>query len=136
MLKNFKMYYFLINKNMSFYDRIPYHKRPPVGDRCYITDTPDEQLIATMLCLSFTKVCSNCGCKSTPMWRKGWPIGWNEYTILCNACGLKYNNGQICLHCKYVWSKTSKCQCAQKLAQKSKPPIICVQPSKDNIVFL
>ncbi|KAG4104453.1 hypothetical protein H8356DRAFT_1639446 [Neocallimastix lanati (nom. inval.)] len=38
-----------------------------------------------------TKCCSYCGCKSTPIWRRG-PEGTGT---LCNACGVKWKSGKI-----------------------------------------
>jgi len=38
-----------------------------------------------------TKCCSYCGCKTTPIWRRG-PEG---KSTLCNACGVKWKNGKI-----------------------------------------
>ncbi|ORY04984.1 hypothetical protein K493DRAFT_333687 [Basidiobolus meristosporus CBS 931.73] len=37
------------------------------------------------------KKCAYCGCKSTPMWRRG-PAGPGT---LCNACGVKWKHGKI-----------------------------------------
>ncbi|ORY04635.1 hypothetical protein K493DRAFT_333876 [Basidiobolus meristosporus CBS 931.73] len=37
------------------------------------------------------KKCGYCGCKSTPMWRRG-PAGPGT---LCNACGVKWKHGKI-----------------------------------------
>ncbi|KAJ1980446.1 hypothetical protein H4R34_002453 [Dimargaris verticillata] len=38
-----------------------------------------------------TKKCQYCGCKTTPMWRRG-PAGPGT---LCNACGVKWKHGKI-----------------------------------------
>ncbi|CAG8474240.1 1397_t:CDS:10 [Ambispora leptoticha] len=40
---------------------------------------------------SANKRCAYCGCKSTPMWRRG-PDGAGT---LCNACGVKWKQGKI-----------------------------------------
>jgi hypothetical protein len=49
--------------------------------------------------------CAVCGDTDTPQWRKGWDTGVLSRTrvpvrsLLCNACGLKYNKGHICQVC-------------------------------------
>jgi hypothetical protein len=42
---------------------------------------------------SSTRKCAYCGTTSTPMWRRG-P---ENYTNLCNSCGVKWRRGKIVL---------------------------------------
>ncbi|CAG8448077.1 11832_t:CDS:10 [Ambispora gerdemannii] len=53
--------------------------------------TATESSHSTHSTSSANKRCAYCGCKSTPMWRRG-PDGAGT---LCNACGVKWKQGKI-----------------------------------------
>jgi len=57
---------------------------------------------ASELLYYLKKHCASCG---APLWRKGWHNKFlGHHLSLCNACGLKYNKGQYCPICMYVYN--------------------------------
>ncbi|XP_023728836.1 B3 domain-containing transcription repressor VAL1 isoform X1 [Lactuca sativa] len=48
--------------------------------------------------MSSSKVCMNglCGAKTTPQWKRGWPMKAGGFATLCYTCGIAYENVTYC----------------------------------------
>ncbi|KAK9723375.1 hypothetical protein K7432_001984 [Basidiobolus ranarum] len=71
------------------------------------------------------KKCGYCGCKSTPMWRRG-PAGPGT---LCNACGVKWKHGKILQeqpvkYEKLVLSSRGRASSSKDLSCKMTPVVL------------
>jgi len=69
----------------------------------------DDEMVGAVLISHLRQHCENCATYITPQWRKGWFSDiLNHSVLLCNACGLKFNKGQFCSYCKFVYGKEQR----------------------------
>ena len=64
-------------------------------------------LIGAYLLLHLKPHCEHCGVSETCQWRKGWKSDvLYSHVLLCNPCGIKYANNQVCTLCNCIYNKS------------------------------
>lgn len=79
-------------------------KNQPKEEDIYVDE--DEIMLGSYLLAHLRRFCENCGCQSSPQWRKGWYSDiFSRPVQLCNACGIKFTKQQFCMYCHYIYGK-------------------------------